>query len=302
MKWRNIPCLLALIFAAAPVVRAESPSTQPAAFMRFVEERNGPSRLEAATVTYRNDDGVSVSLIGAIHIADPDFFRGLDESFDHYDALLYEMVKAKDGPATPTKGQKSTHWIGRMQQFMKDKLGLVYQLDEIDYDKPNFVHADMNWEDFSQAQDDRGENMLMLSIKSALRGEGNMDPAINGFTILGALASPDSEYHLKYLMARMFAQADGPMDAMADDTVIITERNKAALKVLGEQIDAGKKNIGIFYGAGHLKTMEETMVKEMGFRRIGTTWRTAWDLGLPPAKEEPATKPVKATAAPATKP
>lgn len=292
MKWRNLFCSIAFLFGATPVVRAEAPSTQPL-FLRFVEEKNGPSRLEVATVTYRNADGVSVSLIGAIHIADTDYFRGLDESFDHYDALLYELVKAKDGPATPQKGQKSGHWIGRMQQLMKSKLGLVYQLDEINYERPNFVHADMNWEDFSQAQDDRGENMLMLSLKSAMRGSGEMDPSINGFTMLGALASPDSQYHLKYLMARMFAQADGPMDAMADDTVIITERNKAALKVLEEQIAAGKKNIGIFYGAGHLKTMEKSMIDEMGFKKVGTTWRTAWDMGMPPAKKQPSTKPVK---------
>lgn len=292
MKWRNLLCSIAFLFTAAPAVRGESPATQPS-FMRFVEEKNGPSRLEVATVTYRNDDGVSVSLIGAIHIADPAYYRGLDESFDHYDALLYELVKAKDGPATPTKGQQSTHWIGRMQQFMKNKLGLVYQLDEIDYDKPNFVHADMNWEEFSQAQDEKGENMFMLSLKSALHGTGDMDPSINGFTMLGALASPDSEYQLKFLMARMFSQAGGPMDAMADDTVIITERNKAALKVLKEQIDAGKKNIGIFYGAGHLKTMEKSMMDEMGFKKIGTVWRTAWDLGMPPVKKATTTQPKK---------
>jgi hypothetical protein len=86
---------------------------------------------------------------------------------------------------------------------------------------------------------------------------------------------------------------DGPMDAMADDTVIITERNKAALKVLTEQIDAGKKNIGIFYGAGHLKTMEQTLLHDMGFHKVGTLWRTAWDLGMPPVAKTPTTKSIR---------
>jgi len=294
MRWRKLIYSLAFVFSSAPLARADVPSTQPSQFLRFVEEKNGPARLEIATVDYRNDAGVSVALIGAVHIGDASYYEGLDESFDHYDALLYELVKAKDGPATPKKGQESAHWIGKMQKVMKDKLGLSYQLEGINYDKPNFVHADMNWEDFSAKQDERGENMFMLSLKSALRGEGgDADPGINGFTLLGALASPDSQYHLKYLMGRMFAKMDGPMDAMADDTVIITERNKAALKVLSDQIEGGKKNIGIFYGAGHLKTMEQTLVKEMGFRKVGTTWRTAWDIGTAPVTRNPTTKPVR---------
>ena len=51
----------------------------------------------------------------------------------------------------------------------------------------------------------------------------------------------------------------------------------AAMKVLKEQLEAGKKNIGIFYGAAHLRDMEERL-KAMKFEREGSEWRVAWDM------------------------
>lgn len=269
----------------------EPPREASTSFLRFVEEKDGSARLEVAESTYRNDDGVSVTLIGAVHIADGEYYRGLDASFDHYDALLYELVRQKDA-GVPTKGQESNHWIGRLQQAMQKKLELKYQLHEINYDRPNFVHADMDWETFSARQDERNESLFLLSLKASLAGTegGNINPNLAGFAIIGAMGDPNSAYHLKYIMGRMFSDMDKTMETLADDTVIISERNEAALKVLKEQIGDGKRNLGVFYGAGHLKSMEESLIREMNFKKVGTVWRTAWDIGKPPTRT-PTTKP-----------
>ena len=63
--------------------------------MRFVENADGSARLELADAAYQNSDGVVVHLIGAVHVAEPQFYQGLNESFRHYDSLLYEMVKLR---------------------------------------------------------------------------------------------------------------------------------------------------------------------------------------------------------------
>src|SRR5437667_11100661 len=108
-----------------------APTSQPATtFMRFVQDSDGSARLEVADAAYRNPRGVVVHLIGAVHIADPIFYEGLNENFSHYDALLYEMVKAA-GTGAPMKGEKSGGWISTMQRFMKDRMGLQFQLAEI---------------------------------------------------------------------------------------------------------------------------------------------------------------------------
>jgi hypothetical protein len=95
---------------------------------------------------------------------------------------------------------------------------------------------------------------------------------------------------LRLLLARSFSDIDDQIAGMQgkDGTVLLTERNKAAMKVLNQQLMKGKKNIGIFYGGAHLRDMEERLGK-MGFTRVGVTYRAAWDMPAPPATQ-PTTK------------
>jgi hypothetical protein len=241
---------------------AGAPASQPATeFIRFVEERNGDARLESADATYRNKNNVVVHLIAAVHIADPEYFRGLDESFSHYDALLYEMVKPKEMGA-PEKGAPPRGMIGMFQHFMTNTLKLQFQLDAINYNRPNFVHADLDWETFEQMQSERGESMLSLMLNSALYSMGRADaPQIGLPDLLGALGSPDRDRQLRLLLARQFKGIDEQITGMEgkDGTVLLTERNKAAMKALNQTMMKGKKNIGIFYGGAHLRDMEQRL-------------------------------------------
>jgi hypothetical protein len=70
----------------------------------------------------------------------------------------------------------------------------------------------------------------------------------------------------------MVAGLEGP-----NGSVLVTERNKAAIKVLKQQIAAGKKNMAIFYGAAHMKDMEKRL-EDLGFKRQKVEYRVAWDL------------------------
>lgn len=74
--------------AAAIPTEAETEDTD---FVRFEENKKG-AQLQTAIATYRNKRGVTVDLIGAIHIADKNYYDVLNVYFDGYDSLLYEMV------------------------------------------------------------------------------------------------------------------------------------------------------------------------------------------------------------------
>jgi hypothetical protein len=276
---------------------AAAPTSQPATeFIRFVEERNGDARLESADATYKNRNNVVVHLIAAVHIADPEYFRGLDESFNHYDALLYEMVKPKDMGA-PEQGAPSRGMVGMFQHFLSNTLKLQFQLDAINYKRANFVHADLDYETFEAMQNERGESMLTLMLNSMLYSMGKSDaPQIGLPDLLGALGSPDRDRQLRLLLARQFKDIDEEIAAMQgkDGTVLLTERNKAAMKALDQTIMKGKKNIGIFYGGAHLRDMEQRLY-QLGFIKIGVTYRTAWNMPAPPA-----TQPTMATTRPTT--
>ena len=303
-RWAVALCLIALCPAAACAANGSK-------FLRFVPDDAGGGRLETSVVTYRNADGVRVDLVGAVHIADAVYYAGLNDDFRHYDSVLYEMVKPRDSappgsePTTePAPGEtrsagRSLAWVGIFQRFLRDKLNLTFQLEQIDYDRPNFVHADLDIETFLDMQAQRGESFFKLMLRAMLSDLGRddaEDTALRQQAAMGellmALQSPDRARRLKVVLAKQFDQIDEMMSGIEgpNGSVIIGERNRAALKVLKERIEKGDRTIAIFYGAGHLKLMEKTLTGEMGFEQIGQPkWRTAWDMTAPAT--QPATAP-----------
>ena len=292
--------LVILILAVFPLwAHADAPATQPAEtpqFLRFIEDANGGGKLEAAIVTYKNSAGVTVHLASALHVAEKSYYDGLAKTFEGYDELLYEMVKYKDQPP-PSPGERSHSTVSGIQRFLKDSLDLDFQLDDIDYTKANFVNADLDYETFSRMQDERGESILGIMIQSMLRemrrqaeGQGRKGPEIGLFDLLLALRAPDRPRQLKILLARQFDDIEDQIAGLTgpNGSVIITERNKAALEGLSKAIADGKKNIGIFYGAGHMRDMEKRL-EAMGFSPTGIEWRLGWDMTIQPG--DPATRP-----------
>ena len=266
-------------------------------FLRYVDDDKHP-RLESAIATYRNDAGAIVHLVAAVHVGEKSYYDGLNKTFKGYDALLYEMVKPKD-MAAPVRGQKTGSAVSGFQRFLTDVLELEFQLDGIDYGAPNFVHADLDVETFYKLQKERGESLLTLMLRSmmaqmARAGQAGGPPPITIFDLLAAMNSPDSARQYKLLLARQFQDIEAQMAGLEgpDGSVLLTERNKAALRVLKETIENGKKNIGVFYGAGHMHGLEAALVNDMGFKRTGVEWRVAWDMTPSEApKSQPAPKP-----------
>jgi hypothetical protein len=283
---------------AAP---AQLPATRAAddtPFIRFVEDGKGGGKLETAIVTYKNANGVTLHLIGALHVGEKSYYQGLSRDFAKYDALLYEMIKPKGAPP-PAPGFKSQSGISMFQRFLKDMLKLDFQLDDIDYTRKNFVHADLDAETFFSMQKERGESILGIMLKSMLRemqkqaaGQGNPHE-ITGLDLFIALRAPDRAQQLKLLLARQFEDIEDQMAGLdgPNGSVIITERNKKCIQTLKKAIADGDKNIGIFYGAGHMHDLEQR-VEKMGFHKTDAQWRVGWDMtALPAPATKPATQP-----------
>jgi hypothetical protein len=205
--------------------------------------------------------------------------------------VLYELVAPKD--TRPTAGVRSGSPISAIQVGMKDFLELQFQLDEIDYKKKNFVHADMSPDQFAKSMDDRGESIWTMMAQMMGAGIAQQAGRANGSDtdLLLALFDKHRAIQLKRFMAGQMEDMEGAMGALDGPrgSAIITERNKAALKVLGEEIGKGKKKIAIFYGAGHLADMEKRAREDFGLQRSGKIeWLEAWNLRLPGQDAKPA--------------
>lgn len=269
-------------------------------FLRVVRDAAGePVSMETSIVTYRpkqgSNTGIVVDLIGAVHVADHKYYEALNKAFDNYDIVLYELV-APEGTKIPKGGRGgSAHPVGAIQQGMKNLLDLEFQLEQVDYTKDHFVHADMSPDEFSKTMEERGESFLQMFFKmmgaAAAQQAGNKKGSSTDAEMLMALLSPDRSYRLKRVMALQFENLGGTMNILEGPkgSTIIGERNRKALEVLKKQIDGGKKKIAIFYGAGHMPDMEKRLAADFNLEPGEVKWIEAWDLRQKtPNKKKPA--------------
>jgi hypothetical protein len=266
---------------AAPAKKKETPP-----FLRLVRNaQREPLQLETVIATYRSRDAaqadVQVDLIGAVHVGDKAYYDALNKQFEQYDALLFELVAPKDVKIPKDRPRGPTSAVGAMQVGMKEALALEYQLDCIDYSKANFVHADMSPEEFSKTMTDRGESFSQMYFRAmgySMARQGKQAGA--EWKMLFSLFSGDRSRALKIAMAEQFEDLDFHIQAIEgpEGSTILTERNRKALEVLRRELTAGKKKLGIFYGAAHLPDMEERLATEFQLDRAGESWLVAWDL------------------------
>ena len=252
-----------------------------------------PIALETSVVTFISEGekhkGVTVELVGAIHVGDEAYYDELNKLFESYDVLLYELV-APEGTRVPKGGRKgNASAVGALQGGMSSLLDLEHQLSKIDYTKENFVHADMSPEEFAKSMSDRGESFLQMFFRAmgqsaAMQATGKQP--VSDADLLFALLSKDRSVRLKRLLARQFEDMESSMSIFdgPDGSTLITERNRKCFEVLAKELENGHRRIGVFYGAGHLADMEKRLAADFGMKRTGEKWVAAWDL-TKPAKE-----------------
>ncbi len=257
---------------------------KPPEFVRVHKIDKKLQALQTASVTYTKpgeENGVEVTLIGAVHIAEPTYYSRLNQLFMGFDALLYELV-ADPEMGIPDPEERGVSPISSIQVGMKDALELAFQLDEIDYKAENFVHADMTPEEFFSTMENRKEGVFQMLFRSmgaglAMQSSGKS----SDIDLISALMANNRGRALRRTLAEQMGTMDGQMAAITGEdgkSTLITERNAKAFQVMDREIESGKKKLGIFYGAGHLKDMHKRLVEDYGMQPIKTEWLDAWDL------------------------
>ncbi len=268
---RLLLLLAALFLPSAPAEEA----VEAIDFIRVSEDEKA-ARLETALTRYAKN-GVTVDLIGAVHIADADYFRTLNESFEGYDAVLFEGIgaaprgRALDDAPAPDNLQG----LHKIYQTAARWLDLAYQMAEIDYLRPNLVHADLSAAAFREMQAERKESILTFMLKSGRSPQ----PEVKQPTTFGLLkaALKRDKNALKLQLVHTLGAGDDQIAAIAGDSVIVTDRNLKCLAVLEEQIALDHTNLAIFYGAAHFPDMEQRLLDD-GWEKTAEEWLTAWDI------------------------
>lgn len=252
-------------------------------FARVVTDDTGrPQSLQLAIVSYVHEQGGNsrVDLVGAVHVGDASYYAELNERFEDYDALLYELI-APEGKVI-TRDSEKGGFLSGSQKLLTHALDLSFQLDEIDYTKPNFVHADLTPEQMSQSMADRDESLYSYFwqvIYASIREYGRDPLGLRELEIMTSALDSGDESPFKIMMAYEIADLDRfqGLFGNAAETAVIGARNQRAIDVLQRELDAGALSVGIFFGIGHMRDLEQRVL-ELGLVPIETIWVDAWKL------------------------
>ena len=275
--------LLTLFFTAISLLAAE-----PTNFIR-IEEKDGHARLQTSLSHYQKGD-TSVTLIGAIHIADEAYFEALNKEFTKYPVLLFELIGGEDAAkALDGKPRKKDEPDDRPAEGLRSIYGsfattmqLVEQIEHIDYTKDNFVHADLTMAEYMKITEGKDDDLLAFALQTSAKSTeitGKPFGGLNMGLVMRAILSGDgSGLKLEYM--KMMDQGDESAAAITGKNLIITDRNEKCFQVLAEELKKGATNIGIFYGAAHFPDMEKRLLDD-GFALQEHRWLTAWDVKKP---------------------
>lgn len=263
-------------------------------FLRFVKEGRRPG-LEVGVTHYVKAGAPRVDLVGAVHAADAAYFREVQAILDRADVVLYEMVKkaGEDPWRKPSDAEREQSPVSKFQMTLAKAFDLAFQLDEIDYRRRHFVHADMTADEFVA----KGGGALTKQMASMV---ALITPLLDGLARMmnpPEDASPETKASararrtsLKAVLAGMLGSAlgkgGGLLAGLGGDDLILGQRNDVLMRVF-DATRQDVRSIAIFYGAAHMPDLEKRLLAR-GYVPASGHWLAAWDIS-PPKPPAPAT-------------
>ena len=284
-------------------------------WFRIVREQDVPVGLDTSIVRYTGDyvgrDGqtraVSVSLVGAIHMAEKEYYETLNEKFTQFDTVVFELVTEGDAnlkeqlkydPDAEVKAPSPINIVGFMQFYMGRALGFSYQINGINYSAPNLRRGDCDASEFlielilngdvvrffydaflDNFLTESMEDDVSLTAPIAILMAKNRRLVARRFFALelasDSLDQANEESREFDELQRAQEEGDaGRYNALNSklrekerENVIIHFRNKKALEVARDELERGHDNIAIFYGAAHLADLGRRLETEFRLKR-----------------------------------
>ncbi|MBY0308145.1 MAG: type II secretion system protein GspG, partial [Phycisphaerales bacterium] len=164
-----------------------------------------------------------------------------------------------------------------LQSKLADALGLTFQLDAMDSSKPNWRSSDMSIDQLQarfRAAGIEGDRLFSMLDGSSFVGQ------IASLALGIVKASPQLSGMVKVMMVDMLGSEDalaaGPADLKKMMAVILVDRNDVVLNDLRGVIEREqRKDVAVFYGAGHLPDMEMKLRRDFGYTPAQERWTPA---------------------------
>jgi hypothetical protein len=283
----------------------------PMPYMRVINADSNTVQLQIAVRRFvpAYSAGPVVWLVGAAHLGEPDYYYSLQRLLDAQTLVLYEGIGPHPAPgnepAKPPDSNENTNsdsGLGSLQQTAAKSLGLVFQLDAIDYDRPNFRNSDLSIQDIQAllakpSQGGPAAGQEFQGLIQMMQGGTFLSRLINTvFEYIGT--DPKLRGSARLVLIEVLGGLRGdlsqiqglPPDMKRLLQTLIQSRNQKVLADLKQAIRTlpRKSSVAIFYGTGHMDNLETQLTGGLRYHPAGEQWYTAFSVNLAQAGITPA--------------
>ena len=237
--------------------------------------------------------GTMIWLAGASHLGESNYYAALQMFLDAQPVVLFEGIGAGSKKLRP-----ESPGDGGIQNTLASSLGLSFQLNAIDYDRPHFRNSDLTLAGlerlFAGGSFTNGGSGGGRRTDRSAEQFGELLGIMDGSSMLGMLlhagvkflgSTPKLRAMTKLILIETLgelksdiAQMKGaPPEIQKLLAVIIQERNKVVIDDLRKEISRAPPpaSLAVFYGAGHMADFEKRLGSELGYRPAGEVWLRA---------------------------
>jgi hypothetical protein len=305
---------LALALVDRPTLAHAADAPPPKPYTRVANPDTNTVQLQIALRKFvpAQKSGPAVWLAGVMHVGDPEYYHALQQFLDAQTVVLYEGINPgahphhvgdaappatnDPAPAPPPPGTNDDY---SMQTALARCLGLVFQLQAINYDRTNFLNSDLSILQIQRIMAE-GRPLVAPGEEGGTNGTFNVLLQImDGSSFLGSLVKMGMEIiaaspTLQGMVKLTFIEAAGRLEGDLSNVqglppewkhlirVLIQARNQHLLDDLKEELNkippAG--SIAVFYGAGHMDDLEKRLAGDLHYRPADDTWLTAFSVDM----------------------
>jgi len=299
--------LVLLPACSSPRPPASAADIKPEPYVRINDADTNLIQLQIAVRRFvpAHHRGPAVWLTAVSHIGETNYFARLQEHLAGQRLVLFEGISdhspsgsapvaesrgagggagSNDGEAAPSQAKLSS-----LQSTMAASFGLAFQLDAIDYVRPNFRNSDLSVQELRRLLAEQGGAQSFESLLQMMQGGSFFDALIQvALRFLGT--SPKFQAMSKLALMEMIGQIQGdpgqirglPPELKKLLQVLIERRNEKVIDDLKAEL--GKKDrsgsISIFFGTGHMPDFEKRLRSEFSYRPAEQEWLTAFSVNL----------------------
>lgn len=187
----------------------------------------------------------------------------------------------------PSKVELDPNGKTGIQSEMASALGLAFQLNAYDTGKENYRNSDMTIEQLkarvAKSGSQLGPFLKMMDGSSVLA-------SVMKFGLGMIRNNPQMQTMVKLLLMETLSQhgndiakAKGiPKSMQTVLRVLIEDRNQTVINDLKKEINKKKpaQSIGVWYGAGHMRDLEQRLRDQLKYRPVGGFWLPAMTIDL----------------------